>query len=67
MPANECQKLSVTIEDLQHVQHGIGYPDVAIAVDCDALGVRKASRPIAMLAELADEFAVGIENLDAVV
>ncbi len=67
MPADKGQQLPVAVKDLQQVEHGIGHPDVPIAINRNALGPRKTSEAVAMPAELADELAIGVENLHTVV
>ncbi len=65
--ADVRQQLPFPIEDLKPVFHCVGYPDVPIAIDSDALGPGKVSWTIAVLAENADEISVGVKDLDPIV
>src|SRR5208283_5214392 len=65
--ADVRQQLPVPIEDLKPVFHLVGYPNVPIAIDSDALGPGKVSGTIAVFAENADEIPVGVKNLDPIV
>src|SRR5580698_391369 len=67
MATYNAEQLPFAIESLQQVEHGIGYPDVLVAVDRDAFGMGKAARTIAVFTELADEVAVGVEDLYSVI
>ena len=49
--ADDAQQLPFAIEGLQQVEHGIGHPDVSVAIDGDALGMSEAAGAVAVLAE----------------
>src|SRR5579862_3941272 len=55
------------IEDLHPVLHSVDHPNMVVAVDGNALRPGKVSRAVAGLAEHADEFAVAIEYLNAII
>ena len=61
------QQLTFVGEDLHPVLHAVGYPHMSVAIDGDALGSRKVAGPVAVLAPGANEHAIGIEDLDAIV
>ncbi len=67
MPAHPDEQLAFRREHLHPVLHRIGYPDVTVGVDRNALGSREISRTVSRLAKGPDESPIRIENLDAVV
>src|SRR5579872_2419334 len=67
MSAEAYEQLRLLIENLHAVLHPIDYPNVIVAVDGNAFRPCEVAWPVARFAKGADEFAVAVEDLDAVV
>ena len=65
--AEEEQEPAVVVENLDALVLGVRYVDPAVLRDRKALRAFELARPGAERAPLAQEIAIGIQNLDALV
>ena len=66
-PPIQISSLPSGVKYLYAVLHAVGDPDVSVGIDGNAFRPCEIANAVAGLAELANEVAVGIEDLDPVV
>src|SRR5208337_4776446 len=61
------EQAALPVEDLDLILERVDHPDVAVAINGNALGSPKIRRTVAVLAEHADEIPIGIKDLHTII